>query len=589
MEVMEGKYRIVFNGEIYNYKEIRAELEKKNYSFISSSDTEVMLYAFREWGVDAVHRFIGMFAFVLQDTEAGKVYLFRDRPGVKPLYYYWKNNTFLFASELKSFFEHPHFNPEIQPSSVYYFLQYGNVAAPYSIYKDTYKVEPGHYLELDLVKASVKQVKYWSAYDYYNQPVENIDEKEALTELEHRLKKACEYRMVSDVPVGVFLSGGYDSSAVTALLQTGRTQKIKTFTIGFHEQAYNEAGYAKKVAGHLGTDHHEYYCSDAEAKSIIPDLPYYYDEPFGDSSAIPTILVSRFARKQVTVALSADAGDEVFGGYKKYEAALEFSQKISRIPGFLRKPASFFLGQTPHFILRSWLGNKNVSKENISKYRKFIREGSGALDIMQYANRCATPESVAGYLSFTPSPNGRLFHEEELNSGIDEIRQMQAVDWLACLSNDILTKMDRATMSISLEGREPLLDQHIIEWVARIPSKFKIHDGTTKYLLRKIVHKYIPPGIMERPKMGFSIPLVDWFRKDLKELLDHYLSDECLSWHGMFNLSKVKKGLQEYYNGNNSRFVLLWHILMFQLWYEKWMQKKSSSINHAPEVQQAII
>lgn len=574
MQILDGAFRIIFNGEIYNYKEIREELIARGYHFISDSDTEVILFAFREWGHAAVHKFIGMFAFVLVDQAANKVYLYRDRPGVKPLYYYYKNGHFLFASELKAFFPFPKFEKAIDKKQVYSFLQYGFVPAPASIFCDTYKVEPGHYVELDLNTQKVKSIQYWSAYHYYNKPVQEISEKEALEGLDQRITKACEYRMVSDVPVGVFLSGGYDSSLITAVLQKDRTEKIKTFTIGFEENDYNEASHAAEVAKHLGTDHHEYLCSQEEAKKIVPELPYYYDEPFGDTSAIPSILVSRFAREKVTVALSADAGDEIFGGYKKYSAALQYSGLAKKIPGVLRRPASVALSITPKFILETFMQGADTSKENIEKYKRFILGRSSAPEIMDAANKSTTNEALAPFLTFPIPKKQNYFRTDEMNEDIDSIRKMLAVDFLSTLSGDILTKVDRASMSTSLEAREPLLDQHIIEWAATLPSEYKIRNGDSKYLLKKLAHTYIPTQMMKRPKMGFSVPVVDWFRLDMKNFFEEYLSDEALDWHGFFDKKTIRYTLQEYYNGTNNRFTLLWYLLSFQMWYDKWINNR---------------
>lgn len=572
MYTADRKTAIVFNGEIFNYTEIREELRTKGYSFISNSDTEVILYAYREWGPSAVNRFIGMFAMIIYDMLKEEVFVCVDRAGVKPFYYYWHNNVFLFASELKSFFQFPGYEKIIDERSFYNFLQYSFVPAPYSIFTNTWKLEPGHYLRIDLKSRKIEKQQYWNVLDYYNKPKLNISEEDALTEMERRLKKACEYRMVSDVPVGLFLSGGYDSSLVAAMLQTGRTNKIKTFTIGFPEKEYDEASYAKQVAAHLGTEHHEMYCTYEEAKSIIPELPYYYDEPFGDSSAIPTILVSRFARKSVTVALSADGGDELFAGYERHVALMGVQRRMESIPGVLRKPGAVAIKNAPQFILDKITKGKNTSKENIRKYADFISGKSGITDMADYANQTAMPEFLSSFLSKTRTGHSPLFQKESVRALKGKLDQLLAFDYLSYLPGDILTKVDRATMSVSLEGREPLLDQNIIEWVATLPDIYKYSGGDTKYLLRKIVHKHIPKEIMHRPKMGFAIPLKEWFRQDLKHLFDENLSESAINKHGLINYSRLKEELNSYYKGNNFQFPLLWSILMFQLWYDKWMK-----------------
>src|SRR5260221_853043 len=332
---------LVFNGEIYNFKEIREKLIRRGYSFKSNSDTEVIIKSFEANGIACVDDFIGMFSFALLDHVKQKLFLVRDRAGVKPLYYYWKNDVLLFGSELKSFHQSPLFEKEMDFNSVALYFEYSYIPAPYSIFKNTYKLRPGHFLEFDIPQKSIKTTCYWDLMDHYNKPKLPLSYAEAKAELEPLLKSACEYRMVSDVPVGVFLSGGYDSTAVTAMLQSGRTEKLKTFTIGFEEPKYNEAPHAKKVAEHLGTDHTEYYCTHKEAFDIIPGLPDLYDEPHGDNSIIPTTLVSQVAIKKVKVALSADGGDEVFAGYPKFQMSLNYTRKA---PAWLQLFASKGMG-----------------------------------------------------------------------------------------------------------------------------------------------------------------------------------------------------------------------------------------------------
>jgi asparagine synthase (glutamine-hydrolysing) len=562
---------ITFNGEIYNYAEIRDELRKKGYSFVSGSDTEVMLNAYREWGTEAVQRFIGMFTFVLYDIQKNCVFIFRDRAGVKPLYYYWKNDLFLFGSELKSFFNVNGFEKEIDTTSFTRFLQYSYVPAPYSIFKNTWKLEPGFFMVIDLSTKKITTEQYWNVLDYYKKDKIEISEEEAQAELESRLKKACEYRMVSDVPVGLFLSGGYDSTLVAAMLQTGRTDKIKTYTIGFPEKKYDEAGHAAKVAAHLGTEHHEMYCDYDQAKSIIPHLPFYFDEPFGDSSAIPTILVSRFARQEVKVALSADGGDELFAGYERHAALLKISGKVKAVAPFVRKPLAFVLKHTPGFLLNKIAPGKNISPENIAKYSRFIRGKMDIVDMADYANQTSMPDFLMPFIQHKSNGHNNQIQMDGIRKLPGDLDKLLAFDYVSYLPGDILTKVDRATMSISLEGREPLLDQNIIEWVATLPDHFKYNNGVSKYLLRKIVHKYVPSSVMSRPKMGFAIPLTKWFREDLKYLFHEYLNETSLNKHGLVNVERLLKELDEYYAGNDFRFPLLWNILVFQLWYEKWI------------------
>ncbi len=566
-----GRLSIVYNGEVYNYREIREDLISRGYRFVSESDTEVLLNAYAEWGSAAVHRFIGMFSFAIYDRRDARLMLYRDRAGVKPLYYYWHNGLFMFASELKSFSSCARFEKRIDPQSFHKFLQYSFVPAPYSIFENTYKLEPGHYLTVDLKSKEIIKEQYWNVLEYYERPKLSITENEAEAELESRLKKAFGYRMVSDVPVGVFLSGGYDSTLVAAILQKERTEKIKTFTIGFSEEKYNEAVYANTVAKQLGTEHHEMYCSYKEAQEIIPKLPYYYDEPFADSSAIPTILVSRFARNHVTVALSADGGDELFAGYEKYASLLKLEEKVKSYPKSLRKFFSTSLRVLPSPLLRTFAKGKNVAEDNIAKYADFISGKIGIADMADYANQTAMPKFVQKFCCYHIDDNVDLFDMNRIKKLDSGLSQLLSLDYLSYLPGDILTKVDRATMSVSLEGREPLLDQHIIEWVAMLPDSFKFNNETSKYLLRKIVHKYVPEKIMVRPKMGFSVPVNTWLRQDLKYLFETYLSARNLNRHRLLKADEVQATLKAYYSGDDSRFAFLWSLLMFQMWYERWI------------------
>ncbi|MBS1497326.1 MAG: asparagine synthase (glutamine-hydrolyzing), partial [Bacteroidetes bacterium] len=342
-----GSLHITFNGEVYNYAEIKMELEAKGHQFQSHSDTEVILHSYAEWGAEAIHKFIGMFAFVIFDEAKGEIFACRDRPGVKPFFYYWHNNLFLFASELKAIMQHPDFPKDINIDAAAAYMQYGYVPTPHCIFNNTHKLKPGHYLKLSLQSRQIEIKQYWNIYDAYNKPPLKIDFEEAKQETEKLLTNAFQYRMVSDVPVGVFLSGGFDSSCVTALLQKNSTEKIKTFTIGVPDAGLNEAPYAKDIAARLGTDHTEYYCTEKEALEIVPNLPFFYDEPFADSSAIPTTLVSRIARQKVTVALSADAGDEVFAGYNRYDYVMKYGKQLQKIPSIVRKSTAAVMNVIP--------------------------------------------------------------------------------------------------------------------------------------------------------------------------------------------------------------------------------------------------
>lgn len=562
-------WKIVFNGEIYNFQEIKDELIQLNHSFKTNSDTEVILHAFDQWGKDCIHRFIGMFAFVLYHQTAKKVYIYRDRAGVKPLYYYWKDGLFLFSSELKAFHQHPNFHKEIDTNALALFLKYCYVPAPHSIFKDTFKLLPGHFIEFDLSIQSFKMEKYWDVNHAYQKPKLKISDAEAIIETESVLKKAFDYRMVADVPVGVFLSGGYDSSIVAALLQKDKSQKIKTFTIGFHEEKYNEAPFAKQVSVHLGTEHTEYYCTIEEAKSILPTLPLYYDEPFGDSSAIPTILVSQLARKSVTVSLSADGGDEIFGGYNRYPIIQKMDSFFGKLPNFTRKlsyQASSLINPEHVPIVK----HKKLIGQRYSKFRKLIKESS---DTNYLKSMCSVLDDHSLHKLLTESTVDLETYFDENPKGMHGLMdRILAKDYKTYMVDDILTKVDRATMSVALEGREPFLDQNIIEWAARLPHNMKIRNGEKKWILKQIVHKYIPKEMMDRPKAGFGVPIEDWFQKELSEYFNEYFNRDYIEKQGLFNFELVSKWIKMYQLGKKEYITQLWNLLMFQMWYEKWMK-----------------
>lgn len=557
---------LVFNGEVYNFKEVRAKLIDKGYTFKSNSDTEVIIKAYAHYGISCIEEFIGMFSFALVDTRLNKLYLVRDRAGVKPMYWYWNNNLFLFGSELKSFVSHPRFTKELDTDSVALYFQYSYIPAPYSIYKHTYKLRPGNFLELDLESRSIQITKYWDVVDLYNKPKLKITYPEAEQELEKLLKSACEYRMVSDVPVGVFLSGGYDSTTVAALLQSGRTEKLKTFTIGFDEPKYNEAPHAKKVADHLGTEHTEYYCTHREAFEIIPTLPQIYDEPLGDNSIIPTTLVSKVAIKQVKVALSADGGDEIFAGYPKFQMSLDYSRKF---PAWLSEA----LGNSMSLLNPDLIPFTRKAFNFSTRYKKIQM-------ILQKHNPAYAMKIISQFITDSELENRLVFPFQkrltdfdlngEINEGNDELNKMLAIDYRTFLVDNNLTKVDRATMSVSLEGREPLLDHRIVDFVAQLPSEYKHAPGKTKIILKNLVHKYVPPQIMDRPKMGFIVPIMGWFKNELKDLILTYLDEQQLKKDGLLNVSEVIPLRNRYLRGDMENIQKIWHLLVFQMWKQHW-------------------
>jgi asparagine synthase (glutamine-hydrolysing) len=561
---------IIFNGEIYNYDEVRNKLISLGHHFSTHSDTEVILHSWRQWGQRAIDHWRGMFAIALFDEKLNQLICIRDRAGVKPFYYYFNDGLFLFGSELKALAAHPGFKKEMNTNAVASFFQYGYVPSPHCIYNYTYKLPAGHILRLDLSSNEIDLKQYWNVYDYYNKPKISIDFKDAIDETEKILSRSFSYRKVADVPVGVFLSGGYDSSCVTALLQKESTPKIKTFTIGSTDKNLDEAPFARQIAEHLDTDHTEYYCTYREALDIIPDLPYYYDEPFADSSAIPTILVSRLARQKVTVALSADAGDEIFAGYNRYDYLVRHGKKLRAMPPVMRKAVAGVM--------------EAVSSESIPYFNKQYNFHSR---YQKLRNLLKDPSSFQMVKSlsqvFSSEEIGELFNEnvvelatahvsgELLHDFYDPLSYMMAIDYQTYMVDDILQKVDRAAMSVSLEGREPFLDQSIIEWVAPLPGEYKYRNGIKKYILKEIVHKYIPRQMMERKKMGFGIPVENWLQNELRDLQREYLSDIYLARHGLFNTTYIRKLTHSFFNGRKDLHLKIWYLLMFQMWYQKWM------------------
>ena len=561
---------ITFNGEIYNYAEIKKELEDKGHQFRSHSDTEVILHAYTQWGSAALQKFIGMFAMVIYDEAKQQIFASRDRAGVKPFFYYWKDGLFLFASELKSLLQHPGFVKDINIDAAAAYMQYGYVPTPHCIFNDTHKLKPGHFLTLDLATRTITTQQYWNVYDAYNKPALKIDLPEAITETEKVLTKAFQYRMVSDVPVGVFLSGGYDSSCVTALLQRNNTEKIKTFTIGVPDVGLNEAPFAKAIAAHLGTDHTEYYCTQKEALEIVPQLPFFYDEPFADSSAIPTSLVSKIAREKVIVALSADAGDEIFAGYNRYDYVMKSGKKIQSIPGFMRKTAAAMMDVIPANAIPV-LNKKYLFHSRYEKLKTLFKNPSQK-NILFSLTQQMNEKDISVLFKDAVSKLVTAFDSEELDpTNHSTLAFMMAMDYQTYLLDDILQKVDRATMSVGLEGREPFLDQHVIEWAAQLPMEYKYNKGNKKFIIKQIVHQYIPAAMMDRPKMGFGIPIADWLQKDLKPFVDQYFDEAFIAKQNIFNNSEIQRIKRSFYEGKIERAEKIWYLLMFQMWYDKWM------------------
>jgi asparagine synthase (glutamine-hydrolysing) len=559
---------IVYNGEVYNFKEIQKNLIALGYTFHSESDTEVILKAYHAWGIDALQKFNGMFAMAIVDRKKEQLTLIRDRAGIKPLYWYHKDGLFLFASELKGFHQHPNFQKEIDRDVLAHYLQYGYIMQPYSIFSSTQQLGTGEVLHLDLKQERIKKESYWSLSEWYEKPNLILTDREAIDQTEEILKKAFDYRMVSDVPVGVFLSGGYDSSLVTALLQSDREEKINTFTIGFKEHGFDEAPHAKAVAKHLGTSHHEYYCTQQDALDVIPKLATIYDEPFGDASAIPTLLVSQLAREKVTVSLSADGGDEIFAGYDSYASVTKMQQKFKTIPQSVRA----LLAGGMNLVAPEKIPFTHKLYNFETRYRKIqkLLNSKSCAEMLKYREEQYAKRERESLLAFSSLPLHTPY-DNDVSQIDDCIAQMLMVDYQSYMSNNILTKVDRATMSVGLEGREPFLDYSIIEFAAQLPTHFKYRDGEQKWVLKQIAHRHLPEEMMNRPKMGFSPPITAWFREELKAYFLTYLNHERLTKEGLFNADEVIRLRDEYLEGKNVSVHKLWYILMFEMWYEKWM------------------
>lgn len=568
---------VTYNGEIYNFREIRRELETRGRTFLSSSDTEVLLEAYEEWGMKAVEKFRGMFAFALWDAQKEELILVRDRAGVKPLYWYRKDDLLLFASEIKAFHEHPLFRKELNPEALSLFLQLGYIPAPHTIFQNAYKLKPGHYARFTK-EGNGRQEPYWDIAEIAARPEILGSEEEVETELETLLLESFQYRMVSDVPVGVFLSGGVDSSTVAALLQSRSKTPLKTFTIGFREKGYDEAPFAKRVAEFLGTDHHELYCTKEMAFSVIPKLADMYDEPFGDSSAIPTYLVSKFAREQVKVVLSGDGGDELFGGYTKYIGAEWYYRKANRLPKLLLRLlpwASEILSPEAMELLYQMLPLRFRTHTSVRgklyKLKDLLRLHHTDLpSIFRTSAAYWTEAQLAKLFHENSSPQEDLYGFEGMKH-LDPFSQMQVADFKVYLADDILTKVDRATMAVGLEAREPFLDYKLVEYAAHLPSSFKFRKGRGKYILKKILAKYLPEKLIERPKQGFGIPISSWLRQDLAPFLHAYLVPEKLRTHGLFDERHVQTMVKGFYAGRRENASRLWFLLMFQMWHERWM------------------
>ena len=577
----DGRYVISYNGEIYNFQKLRQELEKLGHRFRGHSDTEVMLASFIEWEVEgSLKRFNGMFAFALWDRRDRLLYLARDRIGEKPLYYGVQNGTFFFASELKAIWAHTEFRPIIDRDALASFLRFSYVPSPNSIYKGIKKLLPGHFLCLNSPLNESNSQPYWSLKEVMLEskkaPFSGSD-KEAVDELERCLKKTVKSRMVSDVPLGAFLSGGIDSSTIVALMQSQSERPINTFSIGFHEQDFNEAVHAKKVAKHLGTNHTELYINPKEALEVIPKLPSMYDEPFADSSQIPTHLISTLARKHVTVALSGDGGDEIFAGYNRYILAQKHWKLLQSLPIGLRKGLArimgFIGGNRFENIYRKFEFSLPVNSRislPAEKYEKVekIMSMSGIDEV--YKRLISIIYMPEKYLVSGMESSSQLDDLSLWNHNQDYIGNMQKLDLLTYLPDDLLVKVDRAAMAVSLETRVSFLDHELVEFVMGLPIDFKIKNGQGKYLLKKVLFRHIPLETMERPKMGFTVPLGDWLRGPLKDWALELIEPKQLEQEGYLKSDPIMNLWNEHLKGRANWGHQLWNLLMLQSWLRKY-------------------
>lgn len=576
-----GRYVIAFNGEIYNHLDIRKELESQEYapSWRGHSDTETLLAGIEAWGLETtLKKSIGMFAIALWDTQTRTLTLARDRIGEKPLYYGWQGEgdarVFLFGSELKALKAHPAFAAEIDRGALCLLMRHNYIPAPYSIYQGIAKLEPGCLLSVSLKQPEAKIWKYWDAAEVARAGVAKPftgTAEQAVDALEVLAKDAVRQQMMADVPLGAFLSGGIDSSTVVALMQAQSSRPVKTFTIGFNEAGYNEAVHAKAVARHLGTEHAELYVTPEQAMEVIPRLPGLYCEPFADSSQIPTLLVSQLAKQHVTVSLSGDAGDELFCGYNRYQFTENLWRKLSLVPVSLRALAA--------------KGIISVSPSAWDRVARFIpgagcyaalgdklHKGADVLSSVTadalYLGMVSHLHNPADWVINGQEPVTRLTEPHPELAGLSVVERMMALDMISYLPDDILVKVDRAAMGVSLEGRMPFLDHRLVEFAWSLPLNYKLRDGQTKWPLRQVLYRHVPRELIDRPKMGFGIPLHDWLRGPLRDWAENLLDEARLVREGYFHSAPIRKKWAEHLSGKRNWANHLWGVLMFQVWLE---------------------
>lgn len=577
MRSFTERYTIVFNGEIYNFQELRAEMERAGVPFRGRSDTEVILAGAEHWGFNqTLQKINGMFAIALWDAQERTLHFARDRLGKKPLYVGWVGESLIFGSELKALRAHPDFKAEMDEAGLSLYLRYGYLPSLACIYKNVWSVPAGYRLSVKPgapgpgARLADQMEPYWHhtrvLEDARTHKIDGTDEK-ITDEFEELLRTCVRERMVSDVPLGAFLSGGIDSSAVVALMQKASSAPVKTYTIGFNEPGYNEAEFAKKVAGALGTDHHELYLGAQNAMEIIPALPDLYDEPFADMSAIPTYLVSKFARSDVTVALSGDGGDEMLGGYNRHVDGAALWERMKFVPRPMRAAIARAMVKIPPEKWDAMVKTRPQFGVLVHKTASFLSQD--------------TQENMYRSLLSTwavPPLNKKITVETMLDDSghvaprsLSFAEKMMYWDALFYLPGDILTKLDRASMAVSLEARAPLLDRRIYEYTWRLPMKFKIRDGKGKWLLRQILGRHVPTEYFERPKQGFAVPVATWLRGPLREWAEDLLSEKKLNEAGVMDTKAIRACWAQHLAGHGYNGQKIWNILMLQAWRGRWM------------------
>jgi asparagine synthase (glutamine-hydrolysing) len=576
-----GKYTITFNGEIYNFRELRAELERCGVRFRGHSDTEVIVEGFAQWGVKStITRLNGMFAIAAWDAGERQLFLARDRMGEKPLYWAIFDGLVLFGSELKALRAHPGWKPSLSRGAIAAFLRHSYVPGPFTIYEDVYKLPPAGFVKI--ASGGGPEVgAYWDLAGVVSQGQRNTlraNEEGLVDELEALLQDAVSRRMIADVPLGAFLSGGYDSSTVVALMQRASPRPVRTFTISFENPAFDEAKHAEAVARHLGTEHTTFPVSGAHALDVVPKLAEMYDEPFADPSQIPTHILSTLTRKRVTVALSGDGGDELFSGYDRYQWTQKIWRPHAKMPLALRRLVSSSIRAVPP-------STYNSIARYVPYFRRVPRVGQKAHRLAQILS---VPSIDSVYYQLVASHHQ---NPDSLVNGAQEVRtacwgqnlnvllpepvdRMRYLDMCTYLPDDILTKVDRASMAVALEVRVPFLDHRLVEWIWRLPPLQNACARRPKHLLRRVLARYVPDCLVERPKMGFGVPLADWLRGPLREWAEDLMNEASLSAGDIFDVEAIRTLWAEFLSGDNGRYFFIWNILMFQAWHRRWDERR---------------